>query len=149
MIHLHTIPNPAKLFGLAGLLPFFAASILCWVDITWLPQHLTGAFILTAYGAVILSFLGGIRWGIAMQHTSMIQSFQVVGGAMVPSLIAWAALLVPAKTALAMLVIGLAIQFTVDYRSSRSGLTPDWFLSLRLILTLGASLSIVTAWFAL
>lgn len=149
MIELNTIPRPAKFFGLAGLLPFFAGSIVCWLDVSWLPQRFNGPLIITAYSAVILSFLGGIRWGVAMQHGLLMHSFSVVGWAMVPSLIAWAALLLPAKTALAMIIIGLTIQLFIDYQSSRADLTPAWFMSLRLILTLGALLSILMAWFAL
>jgi Protein of unknown function (DUF3429) len=52
------VPSPAALLGLAGLLPFAATALLS------LPPGPAGdwaGFALLAYGAVILSFLGGIH----------------------------------------------------------------------------------------
>jgi len=146
-----SIPAPARSFGLAGLLPFILSALVCWVSPTVFsfPFANSGAFVLCAYGAVILSFLGGIRWGVAMQHASMIQDWRVVGWAMVPSLLGWAALLVPPAIGLVLLVIGFVIQFIIDYRSTEAGITPPWFLSLRALLTGGAILSIAVGWLGL
>lgn len=145
MNKLLAIPPPARSFGLAGLLPFFVGALACWSSFP-LPIGLSGAFILCTYGAVILSFLGGIRWGVAMQHLSMIRNWQVVGLAMVPSLLGWASLLVPPAIGFPVLVFGFVLQFVIDYRSTQVGITPSWFLLLRTILTVGATLSIGVGW---
>jgi len=145
MLQLNTIPPPARIFGLAGLLPFFAGAILCWLpptseSISVLPA---GSFVLLAYGAVILSFLGGIRWGIAMQHEAMISNWQVVAWAMAPSLLAWTALLVAPTLGFILLIAGFSLQWSIDYRANKQSITPPWFLTLRTILTLGAVVSLV------
>jgi len=148
MSSFNDIPAPAKTFGLAGLIPFFVGAVACWINFesAVLNVELTGAHILCAYSAVILSFLGGIRWGVAMQHSSMIRDWLVVGWAMVPSLLAWTALLVNPRVGLLLLVVGFILHLVVDYRSSKQQLTEPWFLTLRIILTAGATLSILIGW---
>lgn len=141
MNHIKSIPLPARAFGVAGLLPFIAGSVLCWTSV--------GPSALIAYGAVILSFLGGIRWGVAMQSPDMMQRWDVVGLAMVPSLLAWPALLVPAATGLILLGTGLVFQFALDYQWHKVAITPPWFITLRVILTVGAVGSVVIGLFGL
>lgn len=146
---MNVIPTPARFFGLAGLLPFFFGALLCWVGN---PKSvaafgLNGPFLLSTYGAVILSFLGGIRWGVAMQTNTMMHEWPVVAWAMVPSLVGWFALLMPALIGLPLLGLGFVLQLRIDAQSTRNGLTPAWFLTLRLILTSGALLSLAAGWF--
>jgi len=144
----HDIPQPARVFGLAGLLPFVAGALLCWVQITIpiVPDGLTGSFILLSYGAVILSFLGGIRWGVAMQNGGMISNWAIVAWAMMPSLLAWFAIMQSSIIGLPILMLGLVLQLTIDYRSTQAQITPPWFLTLRTLLTLGAIASIAIGW---
>ncbi len=89
------------------------------------------------YGAVILSFLGGVQWGVAM-------SLEPAGSAgfrgrlllsMVPSLIAWPALLLHPFTAAWLLVAGfLVVRLHEAGRDSRE-LLPHWYQTLRTLLT--------------
>ena len=54
--------------GLAGLIPFVLTAA-----VQWLPQpgwRMLAAMALLGYGAVIVSFLGGIHWGLAMRSAS-------------------------------------------------------------------------------
>ena len=52
--------------GYAGLLPFVAGAGLVWLV---RPEvHPYVALALSGYAAVILSFLGGIHWGLAMRE---------------------------------------------------------------------------------
>ena len=50
-----------RLLGLGGLVPFVAAALGAWLtgDGRW-------AFGGLLYGAIILSFLGGIQWGLVL-----------------------------------------------------------------------------------
>jgi len=55
----------AKALGYAGLIPFVVFSIGCWIP---LPYVTNAPYILITYGAVILSFMGAVHWGVAMAH---------------------------------------------------------------------------------
>lgn len=144
-----TIPTPAYIFGMAGLLPFFAGSVLCWIapssvaNSVWQP----GYFFLLSYGAAILSFLGGVRWGVAMQYETLISSWSVVALTMLPSLLGWSALLVHSKFGILILVFGFLLQFAIDFRSTKQRITPEWYLTLRTILSIGAIVSLIIGWF--
>ena len=66
MPHTEPLPRLAAQLGYAGLIPFVAGAA-----ITWLPGPMPFSiehWPLLAYGAVILTFMGAIHWGLAM-HT--------------------------------------------------------------------------------
>ena len=118
--------------GLAGLLPFIGSSIAVWVAPTvW---KVSSIYAFTYYGAVILSFLGGIHWGSALQVPRDNNVRRLVL-AMVPSLIAWPALLFNTVTGLWVLLAGFLLMGGYDIsREGREGF-PKWYLSLRCVLT--------------
>ncbi|MEQ9520622.1 MAG: DUF3429 domain-containing protein, partial [Parvibaculum sp.] len=60
-------PLSARLLGYGGLVPFAGTGIVSWF--LW-PSEMSDAALRVqlVYAALILSFLGGIRWGIAMTH---------------------------------------------------------------------------------
>src|SRR5208282_1141210 len=58
-----TIPLTAILLGLAGLIPFIGCGLLATGDDATRDQGFTA---LIAYGAVILSFVGAVHWGLAL-----------------------------------------------------------------------------------
>ncbi|MFC7474774.1 DUF3429 domain-containing protein [Dankookia sp. GCM10030260] len=59
------LPRPTLWLGLAGLLPFLGTALLAWTA----PPDWRGVALhaLAAYGAVILSFLGAVHWGLALR----------------------------------------------------------------------------------
>ena len=118
--------------GLAGLLPFIGSSIAVWVAPTvW---QVSSIYAFTYYGAVILSFLGGIHWGSALQVPRANNARRLIL-AMVPSLIAWPALLFSPVTGLWMLLAGFVLMGGYDIsREGREGFAP-WYLKLRCVLT--------------
>ena len=64
--HIDTrIPASALLLGLAGLIPFFAGAAAQFHALPLLDAE-AGLKLVVIYGAIILSFLGGIRWGTAI-----------------------------------------------------------------------------------
>merc|ERR1719458_1657107 len=97
-----------------------------------------------AYGAVILSFLGGVRWGKLVSLPPPIQpaSWNQFSWSVTPSLIAWPALLLPQfQVANLAIVSGLGLCGYLDFK--QSGYQP-WFKGLRIVLTTVASISMLS-----
>lgn len=146
---MHTSACPVPVYprwlGSIGALPFVSLAILIWVP----GEHRTlAAQALLAYGAVILSFVGALHWGLAMSvqslhHTS---SGWLYLGSVMPALLAWLALLLPGALAVAILLAGLWGHYAQDRRLARVMILPAWYLPLRLVLTSASSLALVLAW---
>ena len=129
----------ARWLGYAGLLPFVLPALL----VALLPAgdwHTLAARVLVAYGAVILSFLGGIVWGLGLQSrrlTPRLAAFEFLYS-VCPSLLGWVALLLPLRPGAALLAACVCGAFVHDALTARLHELPRWFLALRLQLSLGA-----------
>ncbi|MEM1364181.1 MAG: DUF3429 domain-containing protein [Pseudomonadota bacterium] len=132
----------AWVLAVGGLIPFWALALFLFAaDSGELYERLA----LVGYGATILAFLGGIRWGAAITQTNGSgTSGSGTGGRVVlalsvlPSLAGWLALLMPALTALLVLIACFIAQWVWDFLSVRSGSLPAWFGTLRAVITAGA-----------
>jgi hypothetical protein len=124
----------AIILGSAGLVPFlgFAALAVAGSDGGLGNLGLAPRTILSAYGAVIASFLGGIRWGAAAARNAGNGDYLI---AIVPSLIAWAALAAPAPWDLRVLGVLVLAWGLIDQDLPRRGLVPRWLGRLRLVLS--------------
>eukprot|EP00075_Anas_platyrhynchos_P000765 XP_005012574.2 transmembrane protein 69 [Anas platyrhynchos] len=133
-------PKPALYLSLAGLIPFVSVPLSMVVQGTYYPEL---AFTQLTYGAVIVSFLGGMRWGFAVPENSPAKpDWMNLANSMVPALIAWQALLFKDITDGAiMLVMGLGI--ALHYDLSLLPTYPSWFKGLRIVATLVAALSLL------
>ena len=120
--------------GYAGLIPFFTGALLVWLVRADTLPYVTLA--LATYAAVILSFLGGIHWGIGFRDgTPGLFTWGVV-----PSLVAWVAVMMPPNAGLVISGGMLVGCYLVDRRVyPRHGLSA--WLTLRFRLTAVASLS--------
>ena len=139
-------PIAPLLLGGAGLIPFLALAILLLSGaseaIGVKPEAARVA--LATYGAIIASFLGGIRWGSALGRSDGRAALDY-GLSVAPSLLAWACLALPRPWDLAALG-GLILAWgLVDQDLVRRGVAPGWFGALRLALSGGAGLSLVAA----
>jgi len=132
-------PAPALLLGLSGLVPFCAAPAYMVAEGVYCPS--LAAYHL-GYGAVILSFLGGVRWGMAVEGESIPQTWLQYGWSVTPALIGWSALFLPVAAGYVTLISGLGVTCYLDLIESGY---PDWFRGLRFLLTLVAVLSLWTA----
>lgn len=130
-----SVPASALWLGGTGALPFVACAMLAVFGTQdW--QGL-GTQALVAYGAVILSFLGGVHWGLAIgRGPSSIVSGSHLILSVVPSLVGWAALLLPVGADLLLLALAFAAMFIVDLRLTQNGPLPAWYPRLRLPLTI-------------
>jgi hypothetical protein len=123
--------------GGAGLLPFVGAAV--WLALAPAGAGDGPARALAAYAATIVSFLGGIHWGLAFATPGGPATARLAWG-VVPSLIAWPALLLPPATGLSLLAAALVLCFAVDRRSYPPLGLGAW-LPLRGLLTAVATLS--------
>ncbi len=144
MARLTTVPMGAVLLGIAGLIPFlgFAALSVSGTDGGLSTIGLSARTILSAYGAVIASFLGGIRWGAAAARGVGNADYLL---AILPSLVAWAALAAPAPWDLRILGGLVLIWGLVDLDLAKRGLAPSWMGRLRLALSVVAGAALLVA----
>jgi len=147
------LPLLATVLGLGGLLPFLG----CTVAILIFPSHAPAPRLVLAlidYGAVILSFLGAVHWGLALVASppdllapaegSVVRAQLRVDRVrlalgVLPALIGWAALLVPLVASpllgLVLLALGFLGVLLVEARAARTGAIPPGYLPLRVLLT--------------
>jgi hypothetical protein len=137
---LRAAPPVALWPGLAGLLPFVGGVVGLWIGpaafAPWLWKALIG------YGAIILTFVGAIHWGIALglPHGGDTDPSNATiafgyGWSVLPALLGWLAILLPPGLALGLLVAGFAVQLFIDARIAAAHRLPAWYLALRLLLT--------------
>lgn len=122
-----------RMLGYAGVAPVLCLLVVAWSDSQWQQQALTLA---CTYGALILSFLGGIHWGFATSGVASMKHFMV---SVIPSLWAWAALASPDLYTVSGLIIGLVLFLLFERRLAWIAQLPNWYLPLRLQLTIGLS----------
>lgn len=136
-----TQPGPWALrLGYAGLLPFVGGAALVWL----LGPSQQQAFVaqaLSAYGALIIAFLGGIHWGQVMKSgdSGAAAPLSLAWGVL-PALLAWPALLMPAHAALVLHGVLLLVCYAVDRRLYARAGVQGW-LTLRFRLSAVAALS--------
>jgi hypothetical protein len=125
--------------GYAGALPFVALAVGCSVNSE--PQLL---FAFISYSAVILSFLGGINWGITMNDPKKADDTKILLISLTPSLVGWAALLFNGtRLVLFSLFIAFTLQYLFDRVVGRNHYLPPWHLQLRGRLTFIVNASIL------
>lgn len=125
--------------GYAGLIPFVLLAALMWlVDTELLPFV---AIALGGYAAAIVSFLGGLHWGIGFMKGQDAPPFHFIWG-VVPSLFAWVALMMPAYAALPLLGLVVVACYAVDSKTYPTAGLASW-LPMRLRLTVVATASCV------
>ncbi|XP_076132146.1 transmembrane protein 69 [Alosa pseudoharengus] len=143
MKDLKLAPKPALYLGLSGLMPFVAAPLVMGATELYMPEI---AFAQVAYGACIVSFLGGVRWGFAIPEGSPAKpDWLNLANSVVPSLIAWVALLFSkdyfTQSAITV-IIGLGI--ALHYDLALLPTYPSWFKALRALLTFVAFFSLLS-----
>lgn len=128
-------PILALRLGYAGLLPFALGAALVWL--VHADAHPFVVQALSSYAALILSFLGGVHWGIGFRAQPAAPGLFVWG--VVPSLVAWVGVLMPANAGLVIHGAMLVVCYLVDRRVYPvHGLAP--WLTLRFRLSAVAAL---------
>lgn len=126
------LERTARWLGLAGVIPFAAGTFGVWMFRHPFDGHALHAQM--TYGAIILSFLGAVHWGLALRMPYGVPRLMLVWG-VVPSLVGWTALAFGPPLQHAIMMLGFLAAFLADRRVVLSGLAPAWYGHLRMILT--------------
>ncbi|WP_421792635.1 DUF3429 domain-containing protein [Hyphobacterium sp.] len=143
--------------GIAGLIPFvFLGGTILFANIMCDPYEGRRYFsvpgglapFLIGYAVVILSFLGGTRWGAEIQRAPQKPDAAILCLSMLPPLIGWATLPITMiqlrlDYILFTLACALLVQGAWDVFAVRKGRLPSWYANLRIILTLVAVISLL------
>ncbi len=134
------IPRAALFLGLAGTLPFIWGAITItspelarWTQ-TALHPRLSAPLVHISYGTVILAFMSGVHWGFATKSDGS-RAWVGYSLSVIPAL--WAFFL-PQSTypqAAIGLMLGFGGLVVIDALFSHWGLTPPWWMRLRVLLT--------------
>ncbi|WP_019624572.1 DUF3429 domain-containing protein [Thioalkalivibrio thiocyanoxidans] len=132
-----------QVLGYGGLIPFVALGFGAWMA-----QPEWQVFALEAlafYGAVILSFLGAIHWGLYLADRGhRVGPLSAPVWAVVPAILAWLALLQPLPEALMTLAALFLGVLWVDRLSLRGRCLPRGYMGLRMALTAVAIVSLAS-----
>ncbi|KAM4066262.1 hypothetical protein HRG_000397 [Hirsutella rhossiliensis] len=166
---LSRVPRESHILGLAGSLPYLATSLstvfLAWDLNKELPtgnafydaifvNHETAQCLLNVieplqlgYGAVIISFLGAIHWGLEYAEKAPLLErtrFRYGIGVMA-SVVAWPTLLMPIEYALTTQFMAFVALYFVDSRAAVRGWAPPWYGIYRFLLTAMVGLAILVS----
>lgn len=134
-----TLSVPDRLavrLGHAGLVPFVLGALLAMlVRVDVLPYVVLS---LSVYAGMIVSFLGGIHWGVLMATNDATPRRLV--WAVTPSLLGWVSVVMPPHAGLVIQALLLIVCYLVDRRLYPVFGLSKW-LTLRFRLTLVASMS--------
>jgi hypothetical protein len=144
-LQMRTVPLSARLLGWLGVVPFAVLSLVCIFASAQAASQ--AGFALVLYGMIILSFMGGAQWGLAM--VARVQASAAMPRrlaiSILPPLAALAMAALPPRGAL----LGLAILFTAllvyDHSTVRAGVAPAWYRELRTQLTTAVVICLLAA----
>lgn len=120
---------------LAGVIPFLLLTVM--LQYHWWSQS-DALAALFSYAAVILTFLGGVQWGIGVinlnNHTLVFKHLFTLS--ILPSLAAWLLLLINSpKLQLIGFVVSFITVLAIDTLLTLKNIMPRWFLLLRYVVS--------------
>jgi hypothetical protein len=145
------IIKKAWALSILGVLPFAWTTFENCFNVHLLQDIFTKPpnLIFFSYGAVILSFLGGIIWGFALQlkGNSNLSAWLLVLS-IFPALIAWlAVLLFPQNISWLLLLGGFLSLLKLEHFLQQIAIIPHWFWLIRRNITLIVVSLILLNWF--
>ena len=138
---------PVWALAIVGLLPIVVFTLLL---IFAGRQSAIAAPITDAYktfAAIILSFLGGVHWGVALNGSSHGVPRRTFVLAILAPLFGWIALFVSEPLSFALLIVIFAGQGAWDNFAGHSGQLPYWYARMRMILTIMMVVSLAIVMF--
>lgn len=142
-----TTPQVPMALMFAGIIPFAATSGLMFVWRDDLALLNTAALWLMVYSSVILSFIGGVRWGAEIAKRER-PRFAELGPSIIGALAGWGFVMAGFRYGMQTWIFaGMGAALTLHYfYDSISPELPIWYRRMRLWPTLGAVLSLALAY---
>ncbi|WVQ80051.1 hypothetical protein IAT38_002152 [Cryptococcus sp. DSM 104549] len=155
------VPKPAMVFGALGTLPYLATSVSTIalarqaslasnpdtagsLDLTSILEQLhTVEHIQVTYGAILLSFLGAIHWGMEFAQLGGTKGYARLALGVAPVLFAWPTTFLSHGMALATQWAGFTLMWVADQRASSEGWTTPWYSTYRFYLSIIVGFSII------
>lgn len=137
-------PRLVAWLGYGGLIPFVTLASAVLLD----PHHaVMWRYALLSYGAIILTFIGAVHWGLAMSLPALSEGQRSVcfAWSVVPALMAWPTFALTPVLGACLLVMGFVLHYGQDLRLARRTMLPAWYLPLRTRLSGIAILCLVVA----
>ena len=139
------------LLGFLGLVPFIYFSFIDnYLQIFTIEDRST--FIIT-YGAVILSFLGGIHWGFTLPEINNKERYDTYRSrfiiSVIPSLLGWVSLFIHENHGIILLLLSYLLILFYDFITFRFSNFFIWYFFLRSILTFFAIISLLNIFYLL
>ncbi|WVQ95102.1 hypothetical protein IAU59_002196 [Kwoniella sp. CBS 9459] len=157
------VPKPVLMTGLAGTIPYLgtSASIVllareaslasqaggespAGLDLTTALSYLHNLeHIQITYGAIILSFLGALHWGMEFAKLGGEHGYKRLAVGIFPVLFAWPTLLASHGVALAAQWFGFTWMWFLDQKATSQGWTTSWYSTYRFYLSIIVGFSII------
>ena len=122
------IPTLSLVFGFGPMVPFVLAALGIWI----LPPPWPGIALtlVLAWGALILTFIAGVRRGFGFERDSA-STWVEIGTMIPPVILSGLGLLLPPFWGLLALAAGFTLATVLDTRAARRGNAPAHFARLR------------------
>ncbi len=137
-----SVPKSALILGYLGLIPFIVLSISLWI--VQVEYYVTVENALLTYAAIILSFMGAIYWGAAINNSANPEKTLLILG-VIPALIAWFASLAGPLIQYSVFYIAFSGLCVIDSFTVKNGALPSWYPRLRIPLTIVVILCLISA----
>lgn len=144
------LPRIPTIITLVSMLPFVVLSMVIASDLV---DNIDGALhLMITYAIVILSFLAGTRWGMALDHQDvhdkLASRLYLMSSTMV--VISWLVLLIPnGLTQLLCLSLLFTVAWGTDSMLHDEQIIPLWFFTLRSIVTPIVIVSLYVSYFSI
>lgn len=132
------IPLPALILTALGLIPFLFGVLSAHGISLGIPiAGYEGRWIVYFYGAIILSFMGGVLWGFAAVSDKAgdwgLMTLSVLPALWAFGTVLFAIYLEPStlRASFYLMGLGFALILVLDWYFQSRGLAPKWWLSLR------------------
>ncbi len=119
-------------FMAAGIAKVFGGPVIDLYALSW------G----TAYAGGIITFIGAVQWGVALDHKKEKTRNILFIWSVLPALAVWPVMTLPPILRLPFFIIGLVILWAADMIFYKLGHLPRWYIKLRHGLTAVATVSL-------